>query len=142
MANLVYNRFMYNLMMGLVDLSTDTIKCALVTNAYTPDEDDDVWADVSGNEAAGAGYTANGKTLTSLTVTQDDNNDKGVFDADDVIWAVSTVTAAYAVLYDDTLGNDDLICLIDFGGDKSTNGKDFTITWNADGIIVLGACPE
>ena len=136
MANLVYNRFMYNLMKKLVDLEGDTIKCGLLTDAYTPGEDDDVWADVSGDEASGVGYTADGATLANKTVTQDDVNDRGVFDADDVAWANSTITARYAVLYDTTVSSS-LICLIDFEEGKSTTDQDFHIVWHADGIIIL-----
>ena len=136
MANLVYNRFMYNLAKKLIDLEADTIKCGLITDAYTPDEDDNVWTDVSGDEASGAGYIAGGATLANKAVTQDDDNDKGVFDADDVIWADSTITARYAALYDDTV-DDNLICLIDFGANKTSDETDFTVIWHADGIIVL-----
>jgi hypothetical protein len=123
-------------MMKLVDLSIDTIKCALVTNAYTPNEDHNLWSDVSDNEASGVSYTAGGATLAGKTVVQDDDNNRGVFDANDVIWTTSTITARYAVLYDITVDNN-LICLIDFGSNQSSDAKDFAIIWHADGIIVL-----
>ncbi len=137
MASGVYNRFKYNLMKKLIDLSTDTIKCALLTNAYTFDADHDVWTDVSANEVSGTGYTAGGKDLTSLSVTQDDTDDEGVFDAADVTWSNSTITARFAILYDDTLAGDDLVCCIDFGSDKSSSAGPFTIQWNVEGIVNL-----
>jgi len=136
MANLVYNRLSYNLMKKLVDLSSDTIKCALVRNTYTPDPDHNVWADVSGNESYGIGYTSGGKALTGQTVTQDDDNDKGVFDADDIVWTTCSAIARYGVLYDVTV-SDNLICLVDFGGDKDGIGADFYVVWHEDGILTL-----
>ena len=136
MANLVYNRFSYNLAKKLIDLSEDTIKCALLTDAYTPDADHNEWTDISEHQVSGLGYTAGGKTLTGQTVTQDDENDRGVFDADDVEWTTMNVTSMYAVLYDISASSN-LICLIDFGGNKDSGGADFTIVWHADGIINL-----
>jgi hypothetical protein len=138
MADLVYNRFLANLANKEVDMDADTIKCALMATGHSASTvDDDVWADVSGNEASGTGYSANGKDLTTTTVTQDDTNDLMKFDADDVSWTTATITAYYAVLYDDTMTNNDLICSFDFGGAKTASGGTFTISWNASGILTL-----
>lgn len=140
MANIVYNRFLANLMNKLIDLGNggDTLKCALLSNTYTPDKDHDVWADVSAHEVSGTGYVADGATLGSQAVAQNDTTDKGTFDADDVLWSSSTITARYAVIYDDTLASDDLICLFDFAADKTSENGDFKIQWNALGILNLG----
>jgi len=139
MASGIYNRFKANLMNGAVNLGSggDDIKVALLDNNHSFSADDNVWTDVSGNEISGTGYTAGGETLSNQSVTQDDTNDKAVFDADDVSWTSSTFTAYHAVLYDDTLTNDDLICSIDFGGAKSVSNGTFTIQWDTDGIISL-----
>ena len=56
-------------------------------------------------------------------------------DADDVTWSNSTITAAYAVVYDADSGK--LICLIDFDGEEESSDGDFTIEWHADGIFKL-----
>lgn len=41
---------------GSIDLNTDTVKLALVTSSYTPDQvNHDLWADVSANEIAATG---------------------------------------------------------------------------------------
>lgn len=140
MASLVYNRFKKNLFAGLVDLDgsgSHVIKVALLTSSYTPDADHNIWTEISGDEVSGDGYTAGGATLANKTVTQDDVNDKGYFDADDVTWANSTITARYAVLYDDTLINKDLLCVFDFVSDQSSSSGDFTISWNASGIVEI-----
>jgi len=137
MASGIYNRFKANLMNKEVDLEADTIKVALLDNSHSFNADDNTWSDVSANEISGTGYTAGGEELTNKSVTQDDTNDKAVFDADDVSWSSATFTAYHAVLYDDSLASDDLICSIDFGGAKSVSSGTFTIQWDADGIITL-----
>jgi hypothetical protein len=52
------------------DWLSDDYRMALVTSAYTPDANaDDFWNDVVANEASGTGYTANGVTLASKSLT-------------------------------------------------------------------------
>jgi len=139
MANVIYNAFKKNIMNGSIDLDSDTIKVMLVTSSYTPDQDNHDYKDDVTNEVSGTGYTAGGATLANKSVTQDNTNDKGVFDADDVTWSNSTITARGAVLYKDTgdASTSPLICYFDFGEDKSSSSGDFTIQWNADGILNL-----
>lgn len=115
----------------------DTIKCSLHIS-YTPNIDThDYWDDVSGTEITGTGYTTGGATLANQAVTQDNTNDRAVFDADDVTWSASTITARYAILYKSTgtPSTSPLICYFDFGSDKSSSNADFTIQWNAVGIL-------
>jgi hypothetical protein len=124
-------------MNGAIDLDSDTIRVALVTSTYVPDQDaHEFFSDIT-NEVVGAGYTADGAEITTKTVTQDDANDQGVFNGDDVAWAASTITARAGIIYKDT-GNPvtaPLIRYVDFGEDKTTTGTTFTITWNATGIL-------
>ena len=139
MANVIYNSFKKKLMDGEIDLVNDTIKVALVTSGYTPDIDNHDYFDDITNEVSGTGYTAGGETLTNKSVTQNNTTDKGVFDADDVTWSNSTITARGAVLYKST-GTDStspLIAYFDFGSDQSTTGADFVLRWNSSGIIDL-----
>lgn len=123
-------------MNGGIDLDTDTIKVALVTSSYTPDIDaHEDFADVT-NEVSGTGYTAGGETLT-VTVSQDNTNDRGTVDADDVTWSTATITARGAVIYKDTgtPATSLLICYVDFGSDKTSTAGDFIYTVHADGIL-------
>jgi hypothetical protein len=130
-------------MNGGIDLDTDTIKVALVTSGYTPNQDtDDNWDDVvpASNEIVGTGYTAGGATLSSVTVTVDNTDNEGVFDAADVSWVASTITNARgAVIYKSTgtASTSKLICYLDFGSDKSTSNGTFQITFNSEGILNL-----
>ena len=140
MANVVYNSLKKALADADIDLANDTIKVALVTSSYTPDQDNhEDFADIT-NEVSGTGYTAGGATLASKTVTKDNTNDRGVFDAADVTWSSSTITARGAIVYKDTgtPATSQLICYKDFTSDKTTTAADFKITWSADGIIYLG----
>lgn len=140
MADLIYNVFKLNIMNGGIDLDTDTIKVMLVTSAYTPNQDTHLdRADVT-NEITGTGYTSGGAAIGSKTVTQDDTDNEGVFDGADVTWSTATITARGAVIYKSTgtAATDTLICYLDFTSDQSSTGADFTIAWNAEGIINLG----
>lgn len=139
MASVFYNGFKLKIQNGSIDMDTDTIKCALVTSTYSPNIDTHVfWSDVT-NEVSGTGYTAGGATLASVTVTQDNTNDRGVVDAADVTWSTATITARAAVLYKSTgtSSTSPLICYIDFGSDQSSSGGNFVIQWNASGIFAL-----
>lgn len=139
MADLIYNNFKKLIMNGGVDLDTDTIKVALVTSAYTPDQDvHDFFDDVT-NEVTGTGYTAGGATIGSPAVTADNTDNEGVFDGADVTWATSTITARGAVIYKSTgtASTSALICYLDFTTDKTSSAGDFTIQWNAEGILNL-----
>jgi len=137
MANVIYNSFKQKIMDGSIDLENDTIKVALVTSSYTPDQDNhEDFADIT-NEVSGTGYTAGGATLSNVSVTKDNTDNEGVFDADDVTWSNSTITARGAVVYKDsgTPATSWLICYIDFGSDYSSVAGDFKIAWNSEGIV-------
>lgn len=136
MASGIYNRFKANLMEGDCDLAAagDTIKVALMDDVHAFAAANNVWADVSANEISGTGYTADGATLANQSVTQGATTK---FDGDDTAWTSASFTAYHAVLYDDTLVGDDLICSIDFGGAKTVSSGTFTIQWDAAGIITL-----
>lgn len=136
MSSGIYNRFKYNIVKKLVDLSTDSIKVMLLNNSHAFNPDHNVKTDINANEISGTGYTADGAALASLTVTQDDTNDKMVFDAADTAWTTATFSAYHAALIDVTVSNN-LIASIDFGGVKTVTGGTFTIQWAAGGIITL-----
>ena len=140
MSSGIYNRFKANLMKGLVDLAgsgSHAVYAALLTASHSFNADHNYWTTISGNETSGTAYVAGGSVLTTKTVTQDDSNDRGAFDADDVTWAASTITASFCVLYDNTLSTKDLIACFDFGSPQSSSSGNFTIQWHANGIILL-----
>ncbi|MGB3706747.1 hypothetical protein [Gordonia sp. (in: high G+C Gram-positive bacteria)] len=119
-----------------IDLDSDTIKVMLCTASYTPNQGTHQYKSSVTGEATGTGYTAGGATLANVTATVTGNVFK--FDADDVSWPGSTITARYAVIYDSTPGSDasrPLIGYVDFGADVSTTSGAFQIVWNSSGIF-------
>lgn len=138
MATVIFNSFKKKIMDGSIDLDTDTIKVALTTSSYTPDQDAHDFFDDITNEISGTGYTTGGATLANKAVTADNTDNEGVFDADDVSWSSSTITnARYAILYKSSgvSSSSPLIAAIDFGSDQSSSAGTFTITWAAEGIL-------
>jgi hypothetical protein len=117
----------------------DTYKVKLYASA-TFDATNTQLSGVTGTEATtGTGYTAGGATLANVAVTTVTTND-AKFDADDVTWTASggSITASYAVIYNDTDANDPPLAFIDFDGSQSAgDGTDFKIVWNANGIFTF-----
>jgi len=130
---------------GTINLLSDTIKVMLLSSGYTPNKDHEFVSDLGANELSGTGYTAgfgsaSRKTLASKTVTKDNGTDKAYFDAADVSWtAINAGTAAYAALVKEVTTDADspVIAVVDLNPDVATNGGDYTIQWNAAGIIEL-----
>lgn len=121
------------------DWDTNAMKIMLTTSAYTPNQDThEDKADVT-NEVAGTGYVAGGATLASKTLANTLNVVK--FDADDVTWAGSSITARIAVIYESVGGGADasrpLMLWIDFGGDETSSSGNFTIQFHANGIATI-----
>lgn len=140
----VYGRANLNALNGKMNLTTDTIKVMLLTSAYTPDQDvHEFVSSIRASEVAGTGYTAGGYTLANKTLTYDPTLNKVTFDNTvDPTWAASTITARYAVFYDDTPATDatkPLISYVDFGADQISASGTFTITLDALGIFATTA---
>jgi len=141
----IYNKAKKKLLDGTIDLSTsgDTIKAALLTDAYTVNLDThEFFSDVSGSQASASvsGYTPGGQDLASKTTVVDTVNDRVDFDAADVVWTITgSLTARNVVLYKDTgvAGTSPLIAVINFGSNQTSTDGDFTIQWNVGGIIRL-----
>lgn len=140
MANVIYNSFKRDIMNGSIDLDTDTVKVMLVTSAYVPNIDTHTKRSDITNEVVGTAYVAGGVALATKVVSADNTNDLGKFDADDVSWAASTITARGAVLYKSRGGvatADELIAYLDFVTDKVSTAGNFNLNFNAAGILTL-----
>jgi hypothetical protein len=140
MASAIYNSFKRDIMNGSIDLDTDTIKGMLVTSTYSANIDTHTKRSDITNEVSGTGYSAGGASLANKTVTADNTNDRAAFDADDLSWSTSTITARGLVLYKSRGGAssaDELICYIDFGSDITSTASTFSVVFNASGILLL-----
>lgn len=117
------------------------IKVALFTSdlsAHLDQDANDYLDDLPDHEVAnGNGYTTGGATLGSKTCTV--ASKVTTFDAADVAWSASTITARYAVIYYATgiAATSLLIGYVDFGADQSSSSGTFQITWNASGIFTI-----
>lgn len=135
MASGIFMRAKANWFNKETDMEADGINCALMNSAsYSFNASYNTWSQVSVGEVDGTGYVAGGSALTTKSVTQASSTK---FDADDVSWAGSTITARYAILYNTSMANNDLIACVDFGSDKTTSGTTFTIQWSSSGIITI-----
>lgn len=125
-----------------INLKTDTLKLSLHTSSYTPDVDADEFFDDLDNEVSSSGsYTAGiagGYTLTP-TISTDDTDNEGVFDATDVSITGASITARYAVIRKDTgvASTSPIIAIIDLGSDITSTAGTFTITFASEGILNL-----
>lgn len=142
MAWTFYNAAKLKIGNGTIDLDTDTFKIMLVTSAYTPDIDaDDFRNDVEAAEISGTGYTAGGETLTTVTLSQDNVNDRAIWDADNPQWTGATFTFRAAIIYKSNGGlssADELVCYNDFGSDQSVTSGTLDLTFDATtGIATL-----
>ena len=133
-------------------LSGETLKCGLLdtTAGYTFDPAlDEFVADLpTGAEPSDSSYSR--QTLANIAITQDDTDNEGVLDADDVTFpSLSTSNDIEAVFVyrqvggdDTTPGDDELLAVYDDDSagslsdlPKATNGSDFTIQFDAEGIV-------
>lgn len=125
MANALYAKGKEKLLTAAINLSTDTIKVALVRNDYVQSlSTHEFFSSVS------ASSLNTPQTLASKTVTN------GVFDAADVTFTAVTAgdTCEGVVIYKDTgtPSTSALIAYIDTitGFPLATNGGDITIQWD------------
>jgi hypothetical protein len=150
MSSIVYTTFKGRLFdsPASIDLANDTFRVILLSAAYpsvaaSAEQSHVGYSDVSAYEIVGAtGYTISaGQLMTGLSAYTNIGTNQARWTANNVIWTTSTITAAYATIVDSsrpTAGNGgQLVCTIDFGGNKSSSNGDFTIQWNANGILNL-----
>lgn len=123
-----------------IDWVNDSIKVMLVTSTYTPNQDTHDYLDDVTNEVTGTGYTAGGAAIANCSLAYDGATNKATLDGDNVSWANSTITARYAVIYDDTPATNatkPLLGYVDFGQDESSSNGTFEIQWNVAGIFEI-----
>jgi len=122
--------FKEELLGGVHDLDTDTLKVALIKETPTGTYDTNTanYTDVTGNsdEATGTGYTAGGQDLDSVTISLDGTT--AIIDIADETFSTVTVSADGCIIYNSSQGNK-AIAVFDFGGTKSSTNGDFTIVF-------------
>jgi hypothetical protein len=138
MASFTYNSAKVKIADGSINWTSDTIKVALCTSSYTPNQKTHTWFSDVTNEVSGTNYTAGGYTLSGKTLTQDNTNNRSVFDSSEI--SQSSVTIAsyrYLVVYKSTgvAATSPLITVIDLGTDYSVDNEILAITWSTAGVF-------
>ena len=122
------NSFKTELLGGLHDLDTDSIKLALIKaspsgtyNASTTN-----YSNVTGNsdEASGTGYSAGGQVLDSASISL--SGSTAIVDFADEVFSDVTVSTDGCIIYN-TANSNSAIAVIDFGGTVSATAGDLTI---------------
>lgn len=127
-----------------IDYLADTIKAALTTSSYTPNQDTHDYFDDATNELSTAnGYTAGGATVGTKTNTNTLN--VVAWDHADPAWTSSGAgfTARKMVTYDSTpgtAGTNPLMWWMDFGQDETASGGGtFTVNMSGTGAATATA---
>jgi hypothetical protein len=82
----------------------------------------------SSNEVANSGtYAAGGGTLVNVTPTS--SGTTAFTDFSDLSFTSATITAFGALIYNDTAAGDPTVCVLDFGGAKTSTAGTFTIVF-------------
>jgi hypothetical protein len=135
--------FKAQLLLGVHDFrptgqtGADTFKLALYTSAATLDANTTTYS--SSDESSGANYSGGGLALTNTGVTATNinaNTGTGFCDFSDLTFPNVSVTARGALIYNTTPSANSnanttltnaAVCVLDFGGDKTSTDGDFTI---------------
>ena len=145
MASCTYMSFFDDAIRGLIDVDNATYKVLLTTSTYVENQDTHLTRnDVTGEVAAGNGYTAGGNTAT-VTVTKNTAANTITISLGGTTWttgAGQTLTARKAVWYvsTGTITTDRLVGVNDFVTDQiASNGG--TLTLPASTITLTISAP-
>ena len=124
--------FKQELLGGVHDLDTHTIKLALIKNSMsgTYGAATTNYSDVTGNsdESSGTNYTAGGQNLDSAAIAV--SSTTAHVDFADEVFSNVTTSAAGCIIYNSSASNK-AICVISFGGTVSATAGDLTIEFPA-----------
>ena len=137
-GNYMCTSFKVELMKAVHNFTTgtgSTFKLALYDNS--PSFNASTTAYTSSGEVANSGtYSAGGGTLTNVTPTS--SGTTAFTDFADLSFTSATITAYGALIYNDTAAGDPSVCVLDFGGAKTSTNGTFTIIFpTADSTSAL-----
>lgn len=98
-------------------LYDNTPSFTAATTAYT----------ATGEVPASGSYVAGGGTLSRITPTS--SGTTAFTDFPDLSFTTATITAYGALIYNDTAAGDPAVCVLDFGGAKTSTSGTFTIVF-------------
>ena len=124
--------FKSELLGGLHDLDTDSLKLALIkaSPSGTYGAATTNYSNVTGasDEASGTNYTAGGQALGSAAIAV--SGTTATVDFADEVFSNVTTSASGCIIYN-TANSNSAICVIDFGGTVSATAGDLTIQFPA-----------
>ena len=124
------NSFKQELLGGVHDLDTDTLKVALIKESPsgTYGAATTNYSDITGNtdEAVGTNYTATGQELNSAAITL--TGSTAIVDFADEVFANLTISADGAIIYNSSQGNK-AIAVFNFGSTVTSTSGDFTVVF-------------
>tara|TARA_Y100001951_G_scaffold86632_1_gene77103 strand:- start:111 stop:551 length:441 start_codon:yes stop_codon:yes gene_type:complete len=144
MANIVPNSFKSGLLKGTFNFDTsgnggNAFKLALYTSIAGYSAASTVYSTSNEVSSSGTSYTAGGNTLTNNGVA---GTTTAFVDFQDLTFPSVTLTAAGAAIYKTTGGGNELVLVLDFGGNKTATNGDFIIQFPtpdaSNAIIRLG----
>lgn len=139
----IYHEFKLNLGEKVIDMSSDTFKMALflsTSNAGSASLATAQYATLTNQHSNANGYTTGGVTCAR---TWTNGSGTITFDVADAQWTASggSITARFAVIYDDTATNKDLVCYSILDSTPAdvtvTTGNILTVQINASGVFTL-----
>jgi hypothetical protein len=124
------NSFKQELLGGVHDLDTHTLKIALIkaSPSGTYGAATTNYSDVTGNsdEASGTGYSAGGQNLDSASISL--SGSTAFVDFADEVFSTLTISADGAIIYNSSASNK-AIAVFNFGGTVTATNGDFTIVF-------------
>ena len=104
--------------------TSQTFKIALYTSSATLSAATTAYT--TSNEVTGTGYSAGGQALT-ISQVPTSSGTTAFIDFSDVTWSTATITARGALIYLANGTTNPAVCVLDFGGDKTSTAGNFTI---------------
>jgi len=122
------NSFKQELLGGVHDLDTDTLKVALIkaSPSGTFDASTTNYSDLGADEAVGTNYTAGGQALDSPVISL--SGGTAFVDFADEVFTNLTISADGAIIYNASQGNA-AVAVFDFGATVTSTSGDFTIVF-------------
>jgi len=122
------NSFKQELLGGVHDLDTDTLKVALIkespTGTYGAATTN--YSDLGADEATGTNYTAGGQSLDSPAISL--SSGTAFVDFADEVFTNLTISADGALIYNASQGNK-AVAVFNFGSTVTSTSGDFTIVF-------------
>ena len=122
------NSFKQELLGGVHDLDTHTLKIALIkpspTGSFSKATTNYSNLTANSDEATGTNYSAGGQVLDSPVISL--SGDTAIVDFADEVFSNLTITAAGALLYNSSVSNK-AIAVFSFGSNVASTAGDFTV---------------